>query len=80
MDLNFQRFVREISRELDVDEDVVKEACQSEFSFVVEKMREYKDTDENAPILLNHLGKFKVKSRRMKYLRKDDRLYFKRSS
>ena len=68
MDLKLQEIIREISKELNLDEELVKKVVKSEFGFVADVMRETAKSHADKTILLNYFGKFRVKKGRRKFL------------
>lgn len=66
---DFEQLVKQTSKDLNEDRELVKQICQYQFKFIKDIMKDETDTHD---ILINKLFKFKLKKRykenkRLKY-------------
>lgn len=58
--IDLEKVIREVSKRLDLDRDLVATVCKHPYQCVVEQMKDGEDTRD---ILFNELFKFKLKRR-----------------
>jgi len=58
-----RKIIKKVSKDLDVDEKVVKLVLQSQYKFIINKVKEYSKDSEKNSFCVTTLGKFYINER-----------------